>query len=315
MLKLDFNLGPRQRLPRPGQPQRRGRLAARSARPSSAPSRCPAPPPAIRGHRELGHRAPHGGRAPASTFLESSVSYQKGRRGTQPRPRGPLRADPHPPAPAASSRRARPSTASRTATSKRFQLAQSFTWSPQRPRATTRSRRDGTSTTRGVDGFDDVVNDVEYSAAFLSPDAIADQRGALSPAWASPSPRPASSSPCPRSTGRWTSTSATRTTAATCRTRGRCRGGLTLNLGLRYDKSSLFGDDDNNFAPRAGRGLGRGREGQHGGAGELGAVLRPQPPAGRGHGAREGRDLHALRLRRGPAAARGPTTRTRSSTS
>src|SRR6185295_16605092 len=28
--------------------------------------------------------------------------------------------------------------------------------------------------------------------------------------------------------------------------------GVTLNLGLRYDKSSLFGDDNNNFAPRLG---------------------------------------------------------------
>ena len=29
-------------------------------------------------------------------------------------------------------------------------------------------------------------------------------------------------------------------------------GGVTLNLGLRYDKSSLFGGDSNNFAPRLG---------------------------------------------------------------
>ena len=127
MLKLDLNLGPRQRLLVQGESQRRATTQRRDqlARPRHHRAR-PAPPPPSPTPRTRASCATPAVLS-ASTFLESSVSYPEGTAGQQPRPRGPLRADPDPSRQRLPSRRARPSTASRHRTSKRFQLAQSFT--------------------------------------------------------------------------------------------------------------------------------------------------------------------------------------------
>ena len=103
-------------------------------------------------------------------------------------------------------------------------------------------------------------------------------------------------------TARSISTSRATRRRSSRRTRGRSRRDVTLNAGLRYDYDSLFGGDKNNLAPRLGVVLGRGGTPSHPGQGELGPVLRPQPARRGGDGAREGRRLHAIGLRRGAAA-------------
>ena len=51
---------------------------------------------------------------------------------------------------------------------------------------------------------------------------------------------------------------------------------VTLDLGLRYDRASLFGDDDDNFSPRFGHRLGHRRSSPHHRQGQRRSLLRPQ---------------------------------------
>ncbi|HXV62687.1 MAG TPA: TonB-dependent receptor [Vicinamibacteria bacterium] len=100
-------------------------------------------------------------------------------------------------------------------------------------------------------GFNEVTNDVEYSAAFLAPNA-ADIQGALFEQFG-----------FEQSAARFFTLSANPDGSLDLDMKDngigiffqdewRPRSDLTLNLGLRYDWSSLFGDDKNNLAPRAG---------------------------------------------------------------
>jgi hypothetical protein len=153
-----------------------------------------------------------------STFLESSVSYQKGRRGSNLDREG--RFEPILILLASGFQQTgAPFNGKQDRTSKRFQLAQSFTWNPHgQGRHEIKAGWDFNDT--GVTGFNNVVNDVEYPPPSCRPPRSRTTRTA-SPASASRSPRRGSSSPCPKSARPSTSTSATRTTAGTCRTRGR----------------------------------------------------------------------------------------------
>ena len=100
-------------------------------------------------------------------------------------------------------------------------------------------------------GFNEVTNDVEYSAAFLSPNA-ADIQGELFERFG-----------FEQSAARFFTLSANPDGSLDLDIKDnglglfvqdewRPRSDLTLNLGLRYDWSSLFGDDKNNLAPRLG---------------------------------------------------------------
>ncbi len=100
-------------------------------------------------------------------------------------------------------------------------------------------------------GFDEVTNDVEYSAAFLAPNA-ADIQGELFERL-----------DFEQSAARFFTLSANPDGSLEVdmtdngmgfygQDEWRPRSDLTLNLGLRYDWSSLFGDDKNNLAPRLG---------------------------------------------------------------
>jgi outer membrane receptor protein involved in Fe transport len=103
----------------------------------------------------------------------------------------------------------------------------------------------------GLDGFDTVSNDVEYSAAFLAPDFVDvnedlfrrfgfEQSAAR---FLFLSPNPDGSLPVDISNtdvGLFAQDSI------------QVGDNLRVDVGLRYDRASLFGDDDDNFAPRLG---------------------------------------------------------------
>jgi len=100
-------------------------------------------------------------------------------------------------------------------------------------------------------GHDEVTNDVEYSAAFLSPNAHAINEDLFSRlGFAQSAARFFNLSANPNGTLELdihsTDVSVFAQDAWTP------RSDLTINYGLRYDYSSLFGDDANNVAPRVG---------------------------------------------------------------
>ena len=186
MLKLDVNLGPRQRLLVQGNRSDEddsGEISSpvlgTTALPSAASTITDTANSGIVRHTAV---------LSASTFLESSVSYQKGRRGSNLDREG--RFEPILILLASGFQQTgAPFNGKQDRTSKRFQLAQSFTWNPYgRGNHEIKAGWDFNDT--GVKGFDDVLNDVEYSAAFLSPTAIADQRGPFRAAGLRPVRRP-----------------------------------------------------------------------------------------------------------------------------
>jgi len=135
--------------------------------------------------------------------------------------------------------------------SKRFQLAQSLT------HATTGSRGDhqfkvGWDVNRvGLTGFDEVINDVEYSAGFLAPDANAVNEDLFRRfGFAQSAARFFTLSGNPD--GGLDVDIHDTSLSAFAQDTWRMPHGLTLNYGLRYDWSNLFGDDKNNLAPRLG---------------------------------------------------------------
>jgi outer membrane receptor protein involved in Fe transport len=165
-----------------------------------------------------------------------------------------------------------------------------------------------------VTGFDNVVNDVEYSAAFLSPTAIADNAGPLR----APRLRAIRGAllPHPARGGKTLDLDISdKNYGGYVQDTWKAGYGVTLNLGLRYDKSSLFGDDNNNFAPRLGAAWDVGQKGQTVVRANWGPLLRPQPPAGRGHRARRRAGSSRAPPSTWPCRASAPTTRTPSSTS
>ena len=100
-------------------------------------------------------------------------------------------------------------------------------------------------------GFNEVTNDVEYSAAFLSPDAHAINEDLFSRlGFAQSAARFFVLSANPDGTLELDMSS--NDASMFLQDAWTPRSELTLNYGLRYDYSSLFGDDVNNIAPRVG---------------------------------------------------------------
>ena len=160
-------------------------------------------------------------------------------------------------------------------------------------------------------GFDDVVNDVEYSAAFLSPDARsrinADRFARLG--FAQSAARFFITLP---EVGKTLDLDISdKNYGGYVQDTWKAGHGVTLNLGLRYDKSSLFGDDDNNFAPRLGAAWDVGRRARRSCAANWGRFYDRNLLLAAATVPEKGGHLHALRLRRGAAASRARTTRTR----
>jgi outer membrane receptor protein involved in Fe transport len=133
----------------------------------------------------------------------------------------------------------------------RAQLGQAFTLFRDQMRGDHQFKLGWDWTRSALTGYNEVTNDVEYSAAFLAPNA-ADIQGELFDRFA-----------FEQSAARFFTLSANPDGSLDLdmtdngigiygQDEWRPRADLTLNLGLRYDWSSLFGDDKNNLAPRLG---------------------------------------------------------------
>ena len=102
-----------------------------------------------------------------------------------------------------------------------------------------------------LDGSDEVTNDVEYSAAFLSPNAHAINEDLFSRlGFAQSAARFFTLSANPG--GSLDIDINSTDVSAFAQDAWRPRSDLTINYGLRYDYTSLFGDDANNIVPRLG---------------------------------------------------------------
>ncbi len=185
----------------------------------------------------------------------------------------------------------------------RTQLGQAFTLFRDQLRGDHQFKLGWDWTRSDLTGFNEVTNDVEYSAAFLAPNA-ADIQGALFERFG-----------FEQSAARFFTLSANPDGSLDLdmtdngiglygQDEWRPRPDLTLNLGLRYDWSSLFGDDKNNLAPRLGFAWDLGGGARDDPQGELRDLLRPEPPERGGDGARARRHLHPVRVRRRPPPPR-----------
>ncbi|MGE3274515.1 MAG: TonB-dependent receptor [Vicinamibacterales bacterium] len=103
----------------------------------------------------------------------------------------------------------------------------------------------------GLTGFNDVTNDVEYSAAFLSPNAQAINADLFQRlGFQQSAARFFTLSANPDNSLDVDITS--NDVSAFVQDSWQPRSDLTFNLGVRYDYASLFGDDTNNISPRLG---------------------------------------------------------------
>jgi len=256
MLKLDLNLGARQRFLIQGN-RSDGEDSGEISSPILGTIALPSAASAVSETANSGI-ARHTAVLTPSTFLETSVSYQKGRLGSNLDRSG--RFEPVLILLASGFQQtAAPFTGKQDRTSRRFQLAQSLTWNLQGGRHELKAGWDFNDT--GVTGFDDVVNDVEYSAAFLSPTAIADNAERFATlGFAQSAARFFITLP---EVGKTLNVDLSDKTYGGYVQDGWKTGhGVTLNLGLRYDRSTLFGDDSNNIAPRLGGAWDIGEKGQ-----------------------------------------------------
>ncbi|HET7619801.1 MAG TPA: TonB-dependent receptor [Vicinamibacterales bacterium] len=100
-------------------------------------------------------------------------------------------------------------------------------------------------------GYNQVTNDVEYSAAFLAPDANAiNEERFRTLGFAQSAARFFTLSANPDNSLDIDMTS--NATALFAQDTWQARPGVTINVGLRYDYDSLFGGDKNNLSPRLG---------------------------------------------------------------
>ncbi len=132
----------------------------------------------------------------------------------------------------------------------RLQIAQDFTWIPQgATNHTFKFGWDYTDTT--LDGFNEVWNDVEYSAAFLNPNAAGVMQDLFSRfGFEQSAARFFNLSANPD--GRLNLDISNEDVGVFAQDQWQVADNVTVNLGLRWDRASLFGDDEDNFGPRAG---------------------------------------------------------------
>jgi len=136
-------------------------------------------------------------------------------------------------------------------TSKRFQFAQSLTHALTAGGGDHQLKFGWDLNRVTLNGFDEVVNDVEYSAAFLDPNAHAVNEALFRRlGFAQSAARFFTLSGNPD--GSLDVGIKDTSLSGFAQDSWRMRHGVTLNYGLRYDWSKLFGDDKNNVAPRVG---------------------------------------------------------------
>ncbi|MFI5183112.1 MAG: TonB-dependent receptor domain-containing protein [Vicinamibacteria bacterium] len=248
MVKFDVNLGPRQRLLI---------QANRSDQDDSGEISSPvlgtiALPSAASASTETANTGTirHTAFLSSSTFLESAVAYQKGRLGDN--LDRPGRFEPILILLASGFQQTgAPFDGKQDRTSKRFQLGQNLTWNQAGWGGEHELKAGWDFSDTGVTGFNNVVNDVEYSAAFLSPDAVAINAERFATlGFAQSAARFFLTLP---EVGKTLNLDMTdRSYGGYLQDTWKAGGGVTLNLGVRYDRSSLFGDDNDNVAPRLG---------------------------------------------------------------
>jgi len=136
-------------------------------------------------------------------------------------------------------------------TSKRFQFAQSLTHALTGGGGDHQLKFGWDLNRVTLKGFDEVVNDVEYSAAFLDPNAHAVNEALFRRlGFAQSAARFFTLSGNPD--GSLDVGIKDTSLSGFAQDSWRMPHGVTLNYGLRYDWSKLFGDDKNNIAPRVG---------------------------------------------------------------
>ncbi len=258
MLKLDVNLGARQRLlvqANRSDQDVTGEISSpvlgTTALPSAAASVTRTANAGIVRHTAF---------LSADTFLESSASLLKGRLGNNLDREGRfepililLRSG--------FQQTGAPFNGKQDRTTRRFQLAQSLTWNRAGGAGEHELKVGWDFNDLGVKGFNDVVNDVEYSAAFLAPNAQAINEQLFTRfGFAQSAARFFLALPEPGQT--LDLDISDKNYSGFVQDTWKAGGGLTFNLGLRYDKSSLFGGDGDNVAPRVGATWDVGKKGR-----------------------------------------------------
>jgi outer membrane receptor protein involved in Fe transport len=248
MVKLDFNLGSSQRLF--VQANRSDQdLSGEISSPVLGTLALPSAASAVTRTANAGV-VRHTALLNPSTFLESSASLIKGRLGNNLDREGRFE-------PilvlllTGFQQTAAPFNGKQDRTTKRFQLAQALTWNKAGWGGEHEFKVGWDYNDIGVDGFNDVVNDVEYSAAFLAPTAHAINEDLFRRFGFAQSaarfflalPEPGETLDLDISDNSW---------GVFLQDAWKAGHGVTLNLGLRYDYSSLFGDDNDNIGPRLG---------------------------------------------------------------
>jgi outer membrane receptor protein involved in Fe transport len=133
----------------------------------------------------------------------------------------------------------------------RLQLTQSFTRAVSDRRGDHQFKAGWDYNRVGLTGFDQVTNDVEYSAAFLAPNAHAINEELFQRlGFAQSAARFFTLSASPD--GSLDLDISSNDIGLFAQDTWQISPSVTINAGLRYDYSSLFGDDTNNVAPRLG---------------------------------------------------------------
>lgn len=186
----------------------------------------------------------------ASTFLETSGSYVRGENGTNLDRAG--RSEPLLILLASGFlQTGAPFGGTTDRKSQRYQVAQSLSHYVANKHGDHQFKAGWDYNHLSLTGFDQVTNDVEYSAAFLYPNAAALNQSAFTRLGFQ------------QSAARFFTLSAaadgnlnvdikSNDFSAFGQDTWNLGSGVTLNLGVRYDYASLFGDDKNNIAPRVG---------------------------------------------------------------
>jgi hypothetical protein len=248
MVKLDFNLGQKQRLLLQGNRSNQD-LGGEISSPVAGTLALPSTASGVQQTSNAGI-ARHTALLNPSLFLESSASWIKGRLGNNLDREGRfepililLRSG--------FMQTGAPFTGKRDRTTDRVQLAQALTWNKTDWGGDHEFKVGWDWNDVSVHGYDNVVNDAEYSAAFLAPNAIALNEDAFRRLGFQQSaarffielPLPGQNLNVDISDHNW---------GAYVQDTWKMRHGVTLNLGVRYDYSGLFGDDSDNFGPRIG---------------------------------------------------------------